>query len=43
MIDIGAGRSHWMLGGGFAIAGHAAVLAGVLLVNTGPGVPPAQC
>ena len=42
MIDIGAGRSHWMLGGGFAIAGHAAVLAGVLLVNTGPVEPPVE-
>lgn len=42
MIDIGAGRSHWMLGGGFAVAGHAAVLAGVLLVNTGPVEPPVE-
>ena len=42
MIDIGAGRRHWMLGGGFAIAGHAAVLAGVLLVNTGPVEPPVE-
>jgi len=42
VIDIGAGRSHWMLGGGFAIAGHAAVLAGVLLVNTGPVEPPVE-
>ncbi|MEP0560482.1 MAG: hypothetical protein ABJC54_03130, partial [Qipengyuania citrea] len=42
MIDIGAGRRHWMLGGGFAVAGHAAVLAGVLLVNTGPVEPPVE-
>jgi len=42
VIDIGAGRSHWMLGGGFAVAGHAAVLAGVLLVNTGPVEPPVE-
>ena len=39
MMLAGAGRANWMLGGGIAFAGHAAVVAGLLLIGTTPPKP----
>ena len=39
MMLAGAGRTNWMLGGGIAFAGHAAVVAGLLLIGTAPPKP----
>lgn len=36
MTVAGADRTHWMVGGGIALVGHAAVLAAVLLIGAKP-------